>query len=40
MRITPDASFATCEHPDVAVVSDLMIPPGAPLDGLYDAEVA
>lgn len=40
VRITPDASFATCAHPDVAVVSDLMIPPGAPLDGLYDAEVA
>lgn len=37
--ITPDASFADCAHPDVAVVTDLMIPPGMPLDGLYDAEV-
>jgi len=40
VRIAPDASFADCPHPDVAVITDLMIPPGAPLDGLYDAEVA
>lgn len=40
VRITPDASFADCPAPDVAVVTDLMIPPGTPLDGLYDAEVA
>lgn len=40
VRITPDASFAECPHPDVAVVTDLMIPPGASLAGLYDAEVA
>jgi transcriptional regulator GlxA family with amidase domain len=38
--ITPDASFADCPQPDVAIVTDLMIPPGAPLAGLYDAEVA
>jgi transcriptional regulator GlxA family with amidase domain len=40
VRITPDASFADCPHPDVAVVTDLMIPPGASTVGLYDAEVA
>ncbi|HUG25950.1 GlxA family transcriptional regulator [Piscinibacter sp.] len=40
VRVTPDASFADCPHPDVAVVTDLMIAPGTPLDGLYDAEVA
>lgn len=39
VRITPDASFADCPRPDVAVVTDLMIPPGASLDGLYEAEV-
>lgn len=40
VRVTPDAAFADCPRPDVAVVTDLMIPPGAPVDGLYDAEVA
>lgn len=40
VRITPDASFAQCPAPDVAVVTDLMIPPGEPLHGLYDADVA
>lgn len=40
VRVTPDASFADCPHPDVAVVSDLMIPPGEPVADLYDAEVA
>jgi transcriptional regulator GlxA family with amidase domain len=40
VRIIPDASFADCPHPDVAVVTDLMIPPGTRLDGLYEAEVA
>jgi transcriptional regulator GlxA family with amidase domain len=40
VRITPDASFAECPRPDVAVVTDLMIAPGADISGLYDAEVA
>lgn len=40
VRVTPDASFAECPRPDVAVVTDLMIPPGAPLAGLYEREVA
>lgn len=39
VRITPDASFADCPHPDVAVITDLMVPPGAPLGTMYDAEV-
>jgi hypothetical protein len=38
--ITPDASFADCPRPDVAVVTDLMILPGTPLNGLYEKEVA
>lgn len=40
VRLTPDASFAECPAPDVAVVTDVLVPPGAPLGGLYDAEVA
>ncbi|MGY4828253.1 GlxA family transcriptional regulator [Sphaerotilaceae bacterium SBD11-9] len=40
VRITPDAGFAECPRPDVAVITDLMIPPGTPLDGLYAPEVA
>jgi transcriptional regulator GlxA family with amidase domain len=39
IRIAPHASFAECATPEVAVVTDLMIPPGAPVAGLYDAEV-
>jgi transcriptional regulator GlxA family with amidase domain len=39
VRITPDASFADCPRPDVAVVTDLMIPPGTALGGLYEREV-
>jgi transcriptional regulator GlxA family with amidase domain len=38
--LRPDASFDSCPRPDVAVVTDLMVAPGAPLDGLFDAEVA
>lgn len=40
VRIVPDASFADCPHPDVAVATDLMLPPDASLDGLYEREVA
>jgi transcriptional regulator GlxA family with amidase domain len=40
VRVTPDASFADCPRPDVAVVTDLMIPPGEPVGTLYDPEVA
>jgi transcriptional regulator GlxA family with amidase domain len=40
VRVTPDASFDACPRPDVAVVTDLMIAPGTPLDGLLDAETA
>ncbi|MFP5406349.1 MAG: GlxA family transcriptional regulator, partial [Gammaproteobacteria bacterium] len=39
VRITPDASFADCEHPDVVCVTDLLIPPGEELGDRYDAEV-
>src|SRR5262252_8769963 len=37
--LKPDASFDKCPHPDVAVVTDLMIPPGTRVDGQFDAEV-
>ncbi len=40
VRLVPDASFADCPTPDVAVVTDVLVPPGAPLGSLYDAEVA
>jgi transcriptional regulator GlxA family with amidase domain len=40
VRITPDASFATCESPDVVCVTDIAVPPGEPLGDAYDAEVA
>jgi transcriptional regulator GlxA family with amidase domain len=40
VRITPDASFAQCPAPQVVCVTDLLIEPGAPLDGLYEPEVA
>jgi transcriptional regulator GlxA family with amidase domain len=39
VRITPDASFADCPQPEVAVITDLLVAPGTPLDGLYGAEV-
>ena len=39
VRITPDAGFEDCPAPAVAVVTDLMIPPGEPLGTAYDAEV-
>jgi len=37
VRITPDASFAGCPHPAVAVVADVQVFPGEPLDARYDA---
>jgi transcriptional regulator GlxA family with amidase domain len=38
VTVMADASFAECGAPDVACVTDLMIAPGTPLAGLYDAE--
>lgn len=38
VRITPDASFADCPHPDIACVTDLAVAPGTPL-GAYEEEV-
>lgn len=40
VRITPDASFAECPHPDVVCITDLLIPPEQPTEGRYDAEIA
>ena len=39
VRITPDASFADCPRPDVICVTDLLIPPDACTDDLYQREV-
>jgi transcriptional regulator GlxA family with amidase domain len=40
VRIAPDASFAACDSPDVVCVTDIAVPPDAPLGDAYDAEVA
>jgi transcriptional regulator GlxA family with amidase domain len=40
VRITPDASFADCPRPDVVCITDVAVPPDAPLGDRYDAEVA
>lgn len=39
VRITPDASLADCPRPDIAVVTDLMVPPAAVVGDGYDDEV-
>lgn len=39
VRVTPDASFADCPRPDVAVVTDLLVAPGTVLGDRYDAEI-
>lgn len=40
VTIQPETGFADCPAPDVVCVTDLMVPPGAPLGDRYDAEVA
>jgi transcriptional regulator GlxA family with amidase domain len=37
--VTPDASLQECPHPDIAVVSDLMIPPGEDAGEAHEDEV-
>lgn len=39
VRITPDASIADCPRPDIICVTDLLIPPGTPVNDLYEPEV-
>lgn len=39
VRISPDASLATAPPPDVVCVTDLLVPPGQPLDDRYAPEV-
>lgn len=39
VRITPQASFADCPPPQVAVVSDVQVAPGDDADGRFDAAV-
>ena len=40
VRITPQAALEECLNADVVCVPELMVPPGAPLDGLFDEEIA
>lgn len=40
VRIQPEAGFADVPACAVACVTDLAVPPGTPVDGRYDAEVA
>ena len=40
VRIVPEAAFDTCRSPDVVCVTDIAVPPGAPIGATYDAEVA
>ena len=39
VRIVPEASFDECGAPDVIGVTDIAVPPGAPLGDVYDVEV-
>jgi transcriptional regulator GlxA family with amidase domain len=39
VRIAAEASFAQCPHPDVVVVTDVMVPPGSDVGHRFDAEV-
>jgi transcriptional regulator GlxA family with amidase domain len=39
VRITPDASFEQCTRPRIAVVSDVMLAPGADLDTRFEPAV-
>lgn len=37
--IVPSASFDSCGSPDIVCVTDIAVPPGEPLGGIYDAEI-
>lgn len=39
VHVVPHASFADCDSPDVVCVTDIAVPPDAPLGDVYDAEV-
>lgn len=38
--ITPERDLGGCPAPAIACVPEVTLPPGAPLDGLFDAEIA
>lgn len=40
VRIVPDAAFGECHAPAIACVPELVVPPGEPLAGRFDAPVA
>jgi len=40
VRITPDCTFADCPAPAIACVPELVVPPGEPLAGRFDAPIA
>jgi len=37
--ITPQATLEECQDADVVCVPEILVPPGAPLDGLFDDEI-
>ena len=39
VHVTPQASFAQCARPDIAIVTDVLLAPDAPLAHVYDREV-
>lgn len=39
VRISPDTTFDECARPSIVCVPEVAIPPGAPIDGRFDAEV-
>lgn len=39
VRITPQASFAGCPHPDIVCITDLMVLPGEDVGAMFDEEV-
>ncbi|HET9702364.1 MAG TPA: helix-turn-helix domain-containing protein [Burkholderiales bacterium] len=40
VRITPEATTGQCAAPEIVCVPELTVPPGQPLDGRFDAEIA
>ncbi|MET0378584.1 MAG: helix-turn-helix domain-containing protein [Spongiibacteraceae bacterium] len=40
VRIAPDCQLRDCERPDVICIPEVLIPPGTPLAGLFDEEIA
>ncbi len=39
VRIAPDCQLRDCERPDVICIPEVLIPPGTPIEGLFDEEI-